>query len=67
MDVDLPIIRPTVVYRCRNCKKLAYGHAILPADDNPPSIDCACWKGPRWERGVWFPEPEQFDGSGCGD
>lgn len=62
MGVDLPIIRPKVCYRCTGCGKLAWPHQILPADDGPPQEDCSCWKGPRWERGVWFPEPARNDG-----
>lgn len=56
--VHLPIIRPTVIYRCRKCGTLAYGHQILPSDDLPPRDDCPCYMGPRWVRGVWFAEPE---------
>lgn len=56
--IDFPIIRPKIIYRCSKCGSLAYGHQILPSDDLPPKEGCKCYKGPRWVRGIWFPEPK---------
>ena len=54
-----------VYYRCQKCGTMTPPKQLEPSDDlGPHDYDCACWKGPVWQRGVWRPEeriqPESF-------
>lgn len=57
MKVDgLPHVR--VIYRCDRCGTFSGPHQLLPSDDEPPRVDCGCYMGPRWVRGIWMESPK---------